>query len=358
MESSKKLEVIVGLVMTSLFILLGAVILSLGKEKGYVGDTIEIYAYFKEIGGLKDDSGVYLYGKYIGSVKKIDFPKNSLDERVKVTMDIRLPFVQFIKKDAIAKISTKGILGGKIVNISPGKMETNVISGDVIVGYISSDPIHAIETAGDVLVKTDLILESIGDIVDNYKDSGLLDFLLFTLASLKNSIEAIENQKGLIGALIHDTEYKESVRKILKNSERISDNIVVLTNRLNNITKEIEGNSDSILHELVYGKSGPKIVSKVEKIVEYVEDISDEVVSGDGVIHQVVYSKNDTISLVRDSALRVNNIVKSVEDGKGSLGALLMDPTIYEDLKGIFGKIKQNEVLKSLIRFTIQQEAK
>jgi phospholipid/cholesterol/gamma-HCH transport system substrate-binding protein len=45
-----------------------------------------------------------------------------------------------------------------------------------------------------------------------------------------------------------------------------------------------------------------------------------------------------------------------VEQGKGTVGALLKDPSVYEDLKTILGNIERNRLLKSLIRYTIKKE--
>jgi phospholipid/cholesterol/gamma-HCH transport system substrate-binding protein len=45
-----------------------------------------------------------------------------------------------------------------------------------------------------------------------------------------------------------------------------------------------------------------------------------------------------------------------VAAGKGTVGALLEDPTIYQDLKVILGGVKRNTLLKALVRFTIQRD--
>jgi phospholipid/cholesterol/gamma-HCH transport system substrate-binding protein len=47
---------------------------------------------------------------------------------------------------------------------------------------------------------------------------------------------------------------------------------------------------------------------------------------------------------------------EDVAQGKGTVGALLQDPTIYDDLKIILRDIKRNQLLKALVRFTIKHD--
>jgi phospholipid/cholesterol/gamma-HCH transport system substrate-binding protein len=63
--------------------------------------------------------------------------------------------------------------------------------------------------------------------------------------------------------------------------------------------------------------------------------------------------------LVRDLAdfsARINRIAAHVERGRGTLGGLVVDPSVYEDMKTVLGNIERNTVLKSLIRMTIKQD--
>lgn len=358
MESNKKLEIIVGLFMVSMFIMLGYIILSLGKKKGYVGETTTVYAYFKDISGLKADAGIYLQGKYIGSVKLIEFPKTKEENEVKVTLSIRQPFVQFIKKDSTAKITTSGIFGGKQVNISGGKSDIVITEGDTIKGVVASDPINAVETAGNVLIKTDQILEDIGNIVNQYGDSGILDRILVILDSAVSLISAVENNKGLVGALIHEPAYKNKVDKLLNNLIAITDNTNAILVDIKDITSEVKNNKNSIVNRLIYDDSGKQLFESLIAVSNDAKKITSEVINGKGLVHDVIYNESKVMALVNDSMLKLNLIVNAINEGKGSLGAVIMDPTIYEDLKSVFGKVKQNETLKSLIRFSIEREGK
>ena len=49
-------------------------------------------------------------------------------------------------------------------------------------------------------------------------------------------------------------------------------------------------------------------------------------------------------------------IVAGVRQGKGTLGALLVDPTVYEDIKSAVGNVERNEVLRALVRYSIKAD--
>ena len=40
-------------------------------------------------------------------------------------------------------------------------------------------------------------------------------------------------------------------------------------------------------------------------------------------------------------------------NGEGTLGGLISDPTVYEDLRQVLGNVKRNRVLRALVRFSV-----
>jgi phospholipid/cholesterol/gamma-HCH transport system substrate-binding protein len=54
----------------------------------------------------------------------------------------------------------------------------------------------------------------------------------------------------------------------------------------------------------------------------------------------------------------LRTIVGGLRQGKGTLGALLVDPTVYEDIKSVVGNVERNEVLRALVRYSIKADEK
>ncbi len=108
------LEFAVGLFMVMGILCLGYISIKLGKmeilgDKGY-----EVEAVFSNSGGLKTGSSVVIAGVDVGRVKRI-----ALDD-YQARVVLNLPLNVKIQEDAIASIKTKGLIGEKYVEITPG----------------------------------------------------------------------------------------------------------------------------------------------------------------------------------------------------------------------------------------------
>ena len=52
----------------------------------------------------------------------------------------------------------------------------------------------------------------------------------------------------------------------------------------------------------------------------------------------------------------LRQIVANMKAGKGTIGALLVDPSIYEDIKSVVGNVERNQVLRALVRYSIKAD--
>jgi phospholipid/cholesterol/gamma-HCH transport system substrate-binding protein len=124
-ETMKKfdLELAVGLFIIAGILCLGYLSIKLGKmeimgERGY-----EIYGVFSNIGGLKVGSSVEIAGVNVGRVKSIVL--NDYQARVV----FNFPKGLTIQEDAIASIKTRGLIGEKYIEITPGGSEKVIKPG-------------------------------------------------------------------------------------------------------------------------------------------------------------------------------------------------------------------------------------
>jgi len=108
------LELAVGVFMIIGIICLGYLSIKLGKMEVFGDKGYEIQAIFSNSGGLKSGSSVVIAGVEVGRVKRIALD----DYQAKVVLNI--PLNVKIQEDAIASIKTKGLIGEKYVEITPG----------------------------------------------------------------------------------------------------------------------------------------------------------------------------------------------------------------------------------------------
>lgn len=87
-------------------------------EKGY-----EVYALFSNSGGLKPGSPIVIAGVEVGRVKSITL------ENYQARVVLTIPDDLEIQEDAIASIKTKGLIGEKYVEITPGGSERSIPPG-------------------------------------------------------------------------------------------------------------------------------------------------------------------------------------------------------------------------------------
>jgi len=117
------LELAVGLFIIAGILCLGYLSVKLGKmeilgERGY-----EVYGVFSNIGGLKVGSSVEIAGVNVGRVKSIVL--NDYQARVVFNFPEELT----IQEDAIASIKTRGLIGEKYIEITPGGSEKVIKPG-------------------------------------------------------------------------------------------------------------------------------------------------------------------------------------------------------------------------------------
>jgi phospholipid/cholesterol/gamma-HCH transport system substrate-binding protein len=117
------LELTVGLFIIAGIICLGYLSIKLGRmeimgEKGY-----EIYGLFSNTGGLKNGASVEIAGVNVGRVRNITL------SHYQARVVLILPWSVYIQEDAIASIKTKGLVGEKYIEITPGGSEKNIKPG-------------------------------------------------------------------------------------------------------------------------------------------------------------------------------------------------------------------------------------
>ena len=117
------LELAVGLFIIAGVICLGYLSIKLGKmeivgERGY-----EIYGIFTNVGGLKVGSSVEMAGVSVGQVKSIKLENYQANVVLNLTKGVK------IQEDAIVSVKTKGLVGEKYVEITPGGSDKIILPG-------------------------------------------------------------------------------------------------------------------------------------------------------------------------------------------------------------------------------------
>lgn len=57
---------------------------------------------------------------------------------------------------------------------------------------------------------------------------------------------------------------------------------------------------------------------------------------------------------INSSVKHLNSILEKIDNGEGTLGALINDPALYEDAKSLVGGANRNRIVRNLVRKTIK----
>ena len=120
------LELVVGLFLTMGILCLAYLSIKVARKEFFDFGGYEVHAVFSNCSGLRNGSPIMIAGVEVGRVKKITLE----DYEANVLMTIQSGVV--LQKDVIASIKTKGLIGEKYVELTPGAAEEKIPPGGLI----------------------------------------------------------------------------------------------------------------------------------------------------------------------------------------------------------------------------------
>jgi phospholipid/cholesterol/gamma-HCH transport system substrate-binding protein len=120
------------------------------------------------------------------------------------------------------------------------------------------------------------------------------------------------------------------------------------------MTREVR-EGDGLAHELIYGDGGADLADKLSAFTLEATGLVADIKTKPSMLHSLLYEpENATIvDDFRGTMSGVNAVVASVNEGEGSLGLLVKDPQLYEDLRALFGGAQRNALLRAYVRSTM-----
>ena len=116
-SAERKRSIIVGLFVFLGLVILVAGIFIMGGQQNRFGGAVRIKAVFDNVGGLKKGGNVWFSGVKIGTIREVHFTG---DRNVEIQMVINNESKQYVRKDAVAVISSEGFIGNKMIVIEGG----------------------------------------------------------------------------------------------------------------------------------------------------------------------------------------------------------------------------------------------
>lgn len=109
---------------------------------------------------------------------------------------------------------------------------------------------------------------------------------------------------------------------------------------------------DDISRQFKQGSDFDQLLANLNRAASNLVVITDGLKSKTGLWHEMVAGTSG--EKVSKATGHLEGILRKVNAGEGTLGALINDPTVYEDLKALMGGAKRSSILKYFMRQFIE----
>jgi len=265
---------------TGLIVLMGIVCVIFGfsflKSNSFFGDDLTLYAVYSDVGGLQSGTSVSINGKNVGTVNAIKFKDTSGNLLVTFTVNRDLEF----SKNSTVELYDTGLIGGKGLRINPIFDGNSIASRDTL---LTSTKASLSEVADQ---KLSPILEKF--------ESALTD-----ADSVMLNVNAVLDKKA-----------KRDLRQAIGDLSILMGDLKGASNSLNKLLKTNEGKLNNSL-------------SNFEELTSNFAKLSDSLNNA---------GLGRTLASLEATMNNFNSIMAKIDNGDGTLGKLMKDEALYNNL--------------------------
>lgn len=248
-------------------------------------DSQNTYYTEFDYNALTESSPVTVKGNNVGKIKNITYDYDSGKTRVAFTVDEKLKF----SKQSVIRLYQTGLMGGNALAIVVSNEGEQAASGDFLASEVEEGLVSSLtknfsgvgSDLGTTLKTADTLLVNLNNIVSDDSEEGLKN----AIAELNATMKSFQSVAHSITGLVNKNDDK--LAAVLTNFDSISQDLSVLTNDL--------------------------------KTVEF---------------SKVIGKLDQTLS-------SLNVLLDGVNSGEGTIGKLLNDETLYDNLEAASKELEE-----------------
>lgn len=354
-----KREIKVGLFVLVGLIVFGLVIFLIGDER-QAFERKEVYrAVFEDVQGLKRGSTVRMGGVDVGAVTDVRYSEDPDDLKLYVSFTVVRGEARRIRKDSVVYIDSKGLLGDKMVTLRAGTPGTDrILPGGVVPTKPGKDMADMVGQVANISAKAESVMGNLEKTTGAMADDRFTQDMQSSVRSLNNILKNLDEGNGYAGKLLKDPTEAERLSRTLTNLERATSELNQTLRGVNAVVTRVQ-TGPGFAHDVVYGDAPTKTVASFGNAADELALALKGIREGNGPAKSLIYGDDKSQELMGNlNAMTrdMRQIVAGVRAGKGTVGALLVDPSVYEDLKMVLGNVERNKAVRALVRYSIKQD--
>jgi phospholipid/cholesterol/gamma-HCH transport system substrate-binding protein len=351
-------ELKVGAFVLAGLLIMGLVVLLIGQERNMFAAKVRYRAIFEDVQGLKRGSSIRMGGIDVGSVSSVGYGPNQRDPHLFVTLEVVEDEARRIRVDAVAVIGSKGLLGDKMVTIEPGSPDKpRLMPGGTIPTREGKELTEALGRIGSITGKAEAILTNLEQTTAAFAEEEVQKNVKSSVESLSLVLKSLSGTQGYLGRLINDPREAQSWSETVQNLERVSAELSGTLADINETVQRIN-EGPGLVHSVLYDEDVAHTAEKFGNVADELAVTLRSIRQGNGLARSVLFGDDGSQRVMGNlDAVTgdIRHIVADVRAGKGTLGALLVDPSVYEDLKMLLGNVSRNRTLRALVRYSIKK---
>jgi phospholipid/cholesterol/gamma-HCH transport system substrate-binding protein len=357
-----------------------AIVYLLGARARYFESKYELAAEFTEVAGLIEGATVRLAGVQIGRVTRVVLAPEP-GGKVRVTMTVARRFHERIRENSEARIATQGLLGDKIVDITPGTPDAPPLRPGAAIAAQDPQEMSRMFAEGARTLRTvSELATTLRAAADRLDKGGTFDDIGAAVKSARRITDEVEKGRGWLHVLVYEEPEAlrrlngvlSSTQQLISRAENGDNAVSVLLSKesgksarallaaLDALGRAAEkpGPGDGLLPALLFDPEYRPVARDLQLLARNFREISEKLARGEGLLGGMLQdSGQDGMGQAgadfRAAMANLRAVSDKIAAGEGTVGALFEDPTVYENLVTFLEGAQRSLLLRSLVRSTI-----
>jgi phospholipid/cholesterol/gamma-HCH transport system substrate-binding protein len=353
------LEAKVGFFVIIAIALLGFMAVKLNKFSFLKDDGYPLYVYFDSASGLAKDVQVEIAGVQVGRVGAIALENGQAKVTLHIDSNVKLT------KDVSALIRTRGILGDKFIELTPGSYAAPVLAaGGRITHTTPSTDIDTLmnvlgEVARDIKQLTGAFSKVLGGESGEASLKTIVDNATSLVETLNRAVAA--NQQDLSRMVSNLADFSETLKKVgdanqgdigptISALRSTAEHMQYLAKNLNQVVTKINSGQGSI-GKLV---NNSEVLDNLNGAIASLRAIGDKLNKGQGSLGKLL-NEPETADSLDQTMGSLQAITAKINRGEGTLGKLVNEDATVENLNtaidGINKFLSKQDTLQTELDF-------